>query len=147
MDSRSADGSVILLSIHPRYVEAILDGRKRVEFRKSAFQRSVSRVVIYATRPVMKIVGYFEVKEVERASPENVWQRYGEVGSTDEEFFFAYYGSRQSAVAISIGDVTELDRPISLPEIDENMRPPQSFTYLPAGCWDRIARPTCCEQD
>ena len=139
MDSGPVDGSVVLMSIHPEYVQAILEGRKRVEFRKAAFQRTVRCAVIYATKPIMKIVGFFEVTEVERASPENVWERYGELGSTDEQFFFDYYGSRDCAVAISIGEVTELDRPLSLPEVYEGMRPPQSFRYLPDGCWDRIS--------
>ena len=130
MDSGSAHSSVVLLSMHPRYVQAILDGHKRVEFRKAAFRRNVQLAVMYATSPVMKIVGFFEVTKIDKGSPQTVWRRYGKLGSTDEAFFFSYYGSRKSAIAISIGEVTKLERPLSLSEFHESVRPPQSFRYL-----------------
>ena len=138
MDSGLLDGSVVLMSIRPEFVAAILDGRKRVEFRKSAFRRNVRHVVIYATKPVMRIVGFFEVGAIDKGTPQIVWERHGQLGNTDEAFFFSYFGCRDLAVAISIGQVTHLDRPLSLPEVDSDMRPPQSFRYLPAQCWHRI---------
>lgn len=86
----------------------------------------------------MKIVGFFEVKAVEKASPDHVWSKYGSVGSTDREFFFGYYQFSESAIAISIGDVIRLDQPLSLPDLDGSIRPPQSFCYLSSHCLQRL---------
>ena len=50
-----------LLSIKPEYAEKILKGEKLVEFRIVAFAQEVSKIFIYATSPVCRIVGEFEV--------------------------------------------------------------------------------------
>jgi predicted transcriptional regulator len=60
---------VALLSIRPEYAEAILNGTKRVEFRRTRFSRDVSFIVIYATQPVGKVVGWFEVDGIETSTP------------------------------------------------------------------------------
>ena len=64
-----------LLSIKPEFVEKIFSGEKRFEFRKSAFREDVSRVVVYATSPVCRIVGEFEVEDILQASPRQLWQK------------------------------------------------------------------------
>ncbi len=47
----------VLLSIKPKFAEAIIDGRKRYEFRKSKFaKKDINRVYIYSIYPVKKIV-------------------------------------------------------------------------------------------
>ena len=46
----------VLLSIKPEFAEKILNGAKRYEFRKQAFAQPVEAVVLYATKPVGKIV-------------------------------------------------------------------------------------------
>lgn len=52
----------VLLSIQPEYAEKILNGTKRFEYRKAVTRNeSVRTVVIYATMPVGKVVGEFEV--------------------------------------------------------------------------------------
>ena len=58
-----------LLSIKPEFVEKIFSGEKRFEFRKSAFRQDISCVIVYATSPVRRIVGEFEVEEILQAPP------------------------------------------------------------------------------
>ena len=42
----------ILLSIKPKYAEAITEGRKSFEFRKSMFrEESIERIYLYSTLP------------------------------------------------------------------------------------------------
>lgn len=51
----------VLLSIKPRFAEAILDGRKKYEFRKNKFsEKDINCVYIYSTSPIRKIVGIFK---------------------------------------------------------------------------------------
>ncbi len=45
----------VLLSIRPKYVEEIIKGNKRYEFRKSIFKKNVEEVWIYATSPTMDL--------------------------------------------------------------------------------------------
>ncbi len=66
----------VLLSIKPKYVEAMAEGRKSFEFRKSMFRNeSIERVYLYSTHPVGKIVGSFKVGRVISATPRLLWEK------------------------------------------------------------------------
>lgn len=51
----------MILSIKPEYVTEIEARRKRFEFRKAIFKQKVGKVYIYASAPVSKVVGEFEL--------------------------------------------------------------------------------------
>jgi hypothetical protein len=69
----------VLLSIKPRYVEAILKGDKRYEFRKNIFRnKDVENVYIYATSPVKKLVGFFKVGNILEDHPVCLWDQLKE---------------------------------------------------------------------
>lgn len=129
MDS-IASRSVALFSIHPFYAELLLEGTKLVEFRRTRVPNDLKYVVIYATAPVQRIVGFFSVAKVVNSSPTMVWQRYAEVGGITESEFFKYYADRQTAIAIEVGRMNCLERPLLLSSLDEDLVPPQSFQYL-----------------
>ena len=42
----------VLLSIKPEFVQEIFTGKKKYEYRKAIFTRSVDKVVVYSTKPV-----------------------------------------------------------------------------------------------
>lgn len=131
-----SSSAVALLSIRPRYADAIMSGHKRVEFRKQPFARPVEHVVIYATAPVRRIVGTFRVAECDLAEPAELWRRYGDVGGIERADFERYYGQRSSGVAIAIeGSPTPLDLPL---DALGHVRPPQSFVYLTGEMANRI---------
>ena len=67
--------SAILISIKPFYAEAILSGQKTVEFRKRNFPKRVGTMVLYATSPVKRIVGFAKVRAVVVLGPEGAWRR------------------------------------------------------------------------
>ena len=55
----------VLLSIKPEFVEKIFAGTKKYEFRKSLFKKSgVKCVVIYASTPIKRVVGEFEIDNI-----------------------------------------------------------------------------------
>ena len=54
----------ILLSINPEHVENIMNGNKLFEFRKVRCRLEVNKIIIYATFPVMKVVGEADVIDV-----------------------------------------------------------------------------------
>ena len=56
----------VLLSIKPEFVEKIFAGTKKYEFRKSLFKKSgVKYVVIYASAPIKRVVGEFEIDDID----------------------------------------------------------------------------------
>ena len=80
----------VLISIKPRFAEKILSGKKKYEFRKSIFKdRSITKIVIYSSSPVQKVVGEFAIGRILADRPKGLWWRAG-IGE-DKEFFFDYF--------------------------------------------------------
>ena len=137
MAQAAATGRVALMSIHPRYAWAILEGRKTVEFRKRRLADDVTHVVIYSTLPDRAVVGYFAVEGQVTSTPASLWGQFHDRGVIDESDFFTYYAGRDRATGIRVGAVTRLRTPLSL-ALDLGVpHPPQSFQYLPS---DRFAK-------
>ncbi len=124
------DSQVVLLPIHPRYVNAILSGDKKVEFRKRCFSRPVKYVVIYATQPIKKVIGYFKISNIVTGNPRDLWRRYKSMGGIDKNTYQSYYNNSNIAVAIGISKLNVLKDPLNLDSITGSVLPPQSYTYL-----------------
>jgi len=120
----------ILLSIHPHYAEAILDGTKKVEFRKKNIPRTVRHVVLYATRPVMRVVGYFSVAEVVEGKPSYLWRRFNGSGGISTQDFVAYYADATLSVGLVVDEARRVAKRIRLEDLDGNSFAPNSFRYL-----------------
>ena len=131
---------IALMSIHPQFVQQILNGRKKVEFRKTRFAIDISHVIIYATVPIKKIVGYFEVKNIIEAHPIEIWKRYEEIAGIEFDFFMEYYQARVRAVAIEVGEVRSLASPIPLNSLGIGNHPPQNYQYVEADVFKQIAQ-------
>jgi len=131
-------GRVALFSIHPRYARAILDGSKEVEFRRQVLPHDVTHVVIYATAPVQQVIGIFEVAGVDKMTPSRAWKRYGRTGGIERTAFERYYTNADHAFVIRVNDPQTFPTPFPLAELDENLRPPQSYMYLRDDLLDRV---------
>ncbi len=121
----------VLLSIKPEYAEKILKGEKRFEFRKVVFKNpSVRTVVIYATMPVGKVIGEFDIDEIISASPNEIWNLTDQYSGITKRFFTEYFDGREIAHAIKIKKTKRYDEPIDLLKILPHGIAPQSFCYL-----------------
>ncbi|MFA5331069.1 MAG: ASCH domain-containing protein [Methanoregula sp.] len=121
----------VLLSIKPKYVQAIIDGGKRYEFRKKVFrQQSVNRILIYSSSPVKKIVASFEAGKILEDYPENLWENVKDYAGIDDRDFFEYFAGKSRAFAIEIQDLRELPEPIDPWETIPGFVPPQSYCYV-----------------
>lgn len=121
----------VLLSIKPKYTEAILDGSKKYEFRRTIFRRKdVERVFIYSNSHVRKIVGFFEIEKILEGTPQEIWNTYHGYGGISKRDFFKYFEGSQKAFAIKIKNVHRFSEPIDPCPIIENFTPPQSFYYF-----------------
>jgi predicted transcriptional regulator len=129
---------VVLLPVKPKFAQAIMDGRKKVEYRKAQFPDLVTNVVVYASSPTQRILGYFNVHEVVRDSPDRIWRRYGEFGCIPRHEYASYYNGAVRAVALIIGSVCVLPRPLPLSTLGIGQRAPQSYAYLSATEFEAI---------
>lgn len=123
-------GRILLMSIHPEYAEALLDGTKTVEFRKSAVADDVSHIVIYATAPVRRVLGWVKTAGVEQGSPSAIWRKHRSRTGVREREFRTYYRGHRRAVAIHVDSPRRLDEPLELSAVEEGLTAPQSWRYL-----------------
>jgi predicted transcriptional regulator len=128
------------MSVHPRYAEAIMDGRKKVEFRKRPLAADVSLVWVYATAPIQLVVGSFEVSATVTASPRSLWRRFRGVGCIDRADFDRYYANSVVGVGIQINAANRLPAPMPIGDILPSGVPPQSFAYVGAIDFPREGR-------
>lgn len=119
-----------LLSIKPEFVDKIFSGEKRFEFRKAAFAQKVSSVLVYATSPVCRIVGEFEVEKVIQDSPNALWEHTKNAAGISADFFFSYFAGRENAIAIQIRSTKLYETAINPYKEWDNFFPPQSFCYV-----------------
>lgn len=121
----------VLLSIKPRFAEAILSGGKTYEFRRALFKsRDVTSVVIYASSPIQRVVGEFSIEEVLCMDVEDLWAATQCGGGIEREYFDAYFAGREAGFALKVRNVTKYKRPLDLKKDFGVKRPPQSFQYL-----------------
>ena len=119
----------MLLSINPEHVENILNGNKQFEFRKIRCRANVDKIVIYATSPIMKVVGEVDVINIISDIPERVWQLTSEFAGISKQFYDKYYKDKKIAIAYHLGDIVKYEEPLSLEAFGISYAP-QSFVYL-----------------
>ncbi|MBW2738389.1 MAG: ASCH domain-containing protein [Deltaproteobacteria bacterium] len=138
--AQTENNDVILLSIHPEFAKAIMGGKKKIEFRKLNIPKSIKQVVLYATAPERKIVGYFSVKKIVEATPTELWKVYKRISGVKRNYLLNYYKNSQLGVGILVSDVVELQNPIPIFLEDSGFRPTQSFSYVEKRLWYNLKR-------
>lgn len=120
----------VLISIKPEYASAILEGRKRVEFRKRVFSDTVERAFVYSSSPVKRILGSFAIRHIEKATPELIWKKYSKCGCISESKYFDYFKNHDIGFGIEISQFDSYIHPLDPLSIDSKFRAPQSFCYI-----------------
>lgn len=119
----------VLLSIKPEFAHEIFSGTKRYEYRKTIFRQKIKRVVVYASSPVSKIIGEFEIDEILHDEIETLWETTKSFSGITKDFFFSYFQSSDSGYAIKIKNYKLYDAPMDLRSVYSS-KPPQSFAYV-----------------
>lgn len=123
----------LLLSLHPRFANAILDGSKTVEIRR---QRVAvlpgTPVILYATSPVMALVGTAQVSAVHVAQPDEVWNAHSAHTALSREEFDKYTDGTRHTSAVVLHHVAQLSQQVPLSHLraQGGFHPPQSYCYL-----------------
>lgn len=120
----------ILLSIKPEYAEKILHGEKKYEFRRRIFKDpAIKKVIIYASRPVKKIIGEFEIDCILSLDTHMLWKKTMKYSGIDKSFYDSYFYGKKIGHAIKVKKAKRYSRYLDLEDYNINQAP-QSFMYL-----------------
>lgn len=125
---------MLLLSIHPRFANAIFEGTKTVELRRRAPKLSADdKVIVYATVPRAEVIGTFTVDSVVSDTLGKLWQNTRANASVTKSEFDDYFHGMDTGVGIWVGKKILFPSPIPLSMLRElwpGFHPPQGFRYL-----------------
>lgn len=120
----------LLLSIKPKYVDAIIAGSKTVEYRTRIRKDArVTKVLIYRSGDMKKVVGEFDIGRIIGGTPEQVWEQTKELGGIARSDYFRYFANRNRAYAYCICNLKLYSDPMSLCSLGIN-KAPMSFMYI-----------------
>lgn len=119
----------IIISINPEYVEKIINGEKKFEYRTKAAKEDINKIIIYETKPIMKVVAEVEILDVIATTPEELWNQTKNQSGITKSFFDEYFKNKQIAYAYKLGTVKVYEKPKSLLDFGLRMAP-QSFAYV-----------------
>lgn len=120
----------VLLSIKPEFALKIFEGTKRYEFRKALFKdRSVKTIVVYASSPMQRVIGEFEIADILYLEKEQLWKTTKRYSGIDKVYFDKYFQEKEIGYALKIKRITRYESPKELKDFKVNYAP-QSFIYL-----------------
>jgi len=132
----------ILLSIKPRFAEAILDGTKTIELRRTPPRLYVpTDVLLYASQPTSAIVGTCQVTDILCHSTLGLWRLIGSQTAVTYDEYRAYFNGSARAYGLVLTAPRRLDTVVSLPTLRktwDRFHPPQSFRYLTRSSSDQV---------
>lgn len=120
----------VLLSIKPEFANKIFDGSKKFEFRRSIFKNNkVKTVVVYASAPVSKVIGEFDIEQVHKMELNKLWNETKKSSGITKDFYDLYFTGKEEGFAIQVKNPRLYNKAKNLKE-EYGMVPPQSFAYL-----------------
>ncbi len=133
-----------VISVHPRYANAILDGKKTVELRRR-FPIAAPRgtdLFLYATAPVKALTGVAVIREVAKLPVERIWTEFGRRACVPRESFVRYLEGVERAVVIALEQPRTFSRPLPLNELRAacDFQPPRSYHYAKHDYHDLVDR-------
>lgn len=123
----------VVLSLRPRFADAILNGDKSVELRRTRLAAAPGVLfILYASAPVSAVVGTATLAYSETDSPDRIWTRHGRRAGVTRAEFDTYFAGASFATALVVALPARLPRPATLDELRRlsGFRPPQSYRYL-----------------
>ena len=123
----------LVLSLRPRFAEAILAGIKTVEVRRVMPRITVPTLaLLYASGSARALVGMCVVRSVARYPADGLWHLHGADTALSRAEFDAYLQGRDCGVALLLERPEPLAAPIPLHTLRQahGFRPPQSFAYV-----------------
>ena len=89
----------------------------------------VKKIVVYASSPVKKLIGEFEIDTIISDEPINLWRETQRHAGISKKRFFEYFSNTSMGYAIKVKNYQPYDTPLFIEE-SLGVSPPQSFMYL-----------------
>jgi len=118
----------VLLSIKPEFVQKIISGEKKFEFRRKIFKKDVESVIIYASSPWKIVIGEFTIDDIIESELNLLWEKTHKYSGIEEDFFWQYFKGTKYGYALKIGKLQLYDSPIMIDIL--GVKPPQSYVYI-----------------
>lgn len=120
----------IIISASPKVVKELFDNpEKDVLFYKNTPVNKVSRVIVYATAPVQKVVGEFDLELIDKGAVSTNWKKYSKRSVLSKKDYDVYYTGKDQAHAMVSSKAYKYRKPKALS--DYNMsKGPSGFQYL-----------------
>ena len=135
---------MVVLSLNPRFAEAILAGVKTVELRRTVPKIVVpTRALLYATTPVRALLGTCIITRVRSADLAVLWREYGSRSDLRYHQFEQYFDGVDAGTALELTQPQAFSRRIPLQDLrakPKGFRPPQSFAYVDTKTGDQLMR-------
>lgn len=125
--------TAVLLSIRPRYANAILAGTKTAEVRRRfPHQSRGTTLYLYSSTPDRAILGTVQLDGIDRPSADRVWHQYAHQIEIEEAALGDYLAETASAAILRISKPARWQQkvPLGLLRSRLQLEPPQSFRYL-----------------
>lgn len=123
-----------LISIKPKYVQSMLDGKKCIELRsRSVNLRPGTRLWIYSTLPKGCIEATAIVEDIYQDSPAKIWKKYSKDINIKKYEFDKYVHDRLIVTAIKLNHINQISPAPSLHLLRKKVKnfcPPQFFIKL-----------------
>lgn len=122
---------ILLMSIKPQWVDAIVAGDKTYELRRRAPRiQEPTPAIIYSSKPDCCIRAKCFAEEVLVGHPEFIWEKVGERTGVTRDLFNTYFAGLDNAHAIRLSRVVRTRR-VGLAELRREIAfvPPQSWSW------------------
>ena len=120
----------VILSIKPEFARKIFSGEKRYEFRRSLFKSpDVKKVIVYASAPISKVIGEFEIEAIHHLDIPQLWQKTKKYSGISEEYYLSYFTGKEYGYAIQVKSCKTYRNQLCIRE-SFGLTPPQSFAYV-----------------
>ncbi|WP_052336272.1 ASCH domain-containing protein [Nocardioides alkalitolerans] len=136
----TGNGRALFISVKPRYADAILQGRKTVELRRTRPNLpDGSLVFLYSSTPTRAVVGWARLIGVREGTPLEIWDEYGHAAAIDAPDYEIYFDGAEQAFALELDCVVIAAQQVPLSVIRSiGIQPPQSWRYVPADVTTQI---------
>lgn len=102
---------------------------KHLNIEKLDLEKNVDSIVIYATSPIMKIIGEVQLIDILEGFPDIIWKKTFRSGGINKTSYDDYFEGKEKAIACRLGTVEKYENEMNLSDFHVNV-PPQSYIYL-----------------
>lgn len=93
----------VILSIKPEFANKIFNGTKKFEFRRTLFKnKEVKKIVVYASAPISKVIGEFEIDRIFHEELDLLWNQTSKFSGITEDYYTEYFNGKDTGYAIEV---------------------------------------------